>query len=168
MPEYFAKRKVASVSRPGIFHFANADPNPLHYYPSDPVFFSDTIWWMQNCFSHIRAYSSCKAHWLLGLILALLCASWSGALGFPALLHAVLMLSGAGTQHWVLLCFPLQIQTSSPYIVQVESPPPDAHSPSLPHPFLIMPIKRQHFCKPSRQGYSLIKHIYCKLEEWQN
>lgn len=60
-------------------------------------------------FSHIRAYLSCKAQWLLGLILALLCASWSGALGFPALLHAVLMLSGAGIQHWVLLCFLVQI-----------------------------------------------------------
>lgn len=75
-------------------------------------------------FPHIRAYSGCKAQWLLGLILALLCASWSGALGFPALLHALLMLSVAGIQHWVPLCFPLQILTSIPQVVHTESPLP--------------------------------------------
>lgn len=82
---FFIKEKSCFRSFTGKL-FCFADPKPLHYYPSDPVFSPDTIWWMQNCFSHIRAYSGSKAQWLLGLILALLCASWSGAPGFPALL----------------------------------------------------------------------------------
>lgn len=97
--------------------FCFADLNPLYYYPSDPVLISYNMMNAELFFPpHIRAYSGCKAQRLLGLILVLLCASWSGALGFPALLHALLMLSGAGTQHWVSLCFPLQILMSLPYI----------------------------------------------------
>lgn len=65
---------------------------------------------VETGFFLIRAYSCCKALWLL-LILALLCASWSGLLGFPALLHAVLMLSGVGILSRAL-CRPLYIAHS--------------------------------------------------------
>ncbi|CAB1418630.1 unnamed protein product [Pleuronectes platessa] len=59
----------------------------------------------------------------------------STALGFPASLHAVLMLSGAGIQRWVPLRSPMQIQTSFLYTVHVESSSPDAQWPSPPFLF---------------------------------
>lgn len=110
---WIPNRKIVLFCRPKPSALISIWPSfHLRYNMMNPELF----------FPHIRAYSNCKAQWLLGLILALLCASWSGALGFPAFLHALLMLSGAGIQHWAPLCFPLQIQTSVPEVVLTESP----------------------------------------------
>lgn len=107
-------------------NFTLKNLNPPHYYPSDPLS-SDTNDESKTVFfPHIRAYSASKAQWLWGLILALLCPSWSGAFGFPALLHAVLMLSSAGIPLRLLLCFPPQTKNSFPYVVLSESPSADA------------------------------------------
>lgn len=121
---YFHKKELTRLASCRLVSLCKHRPRPSILLSIWPSFL---LWYNKMnaglfFFSRIRAYLSCKAHWLLDLILALLCASWSGVLSFPALLHAVLMLSGAGIQHWVLLCFPLQIQTSFPYTVHVESP----------------------------------------------